>query len=70
MWATTTGVLGELRAVAAKLSFQEDRPTCASCGQGRLVLIDEKPDPDFGILGMLRQTLKCDSPECGKLTIV
>jgi len=64
------GVLGELRAVAAKLSFQEDKPTCAFCGRGRLVLIDERPDPNFGILGMLCQTLKCDSPECGKLTIV
>jgi hypothetical protein len=63
-------VMGELRAVAAKLSFQENRPTCAFCGRGRLLLIAEKPDPDFGILGMLRQTLKCDSPECGKLTIV
>jgi hypothetical protein len=63
-------VLGELRMVAAKLSLQEDRPTCAYCGRGRLVLIEEKPDPDFGILGMLRQTLKCDSAECGKLTII
>ncbi len=64
------GVLGELQAVAAKLSFEEERPACAFCGKGRLILIEEKPDPDFGILGMFRQTLKCDSPECGKLTIV
>jgi hypothetical protein len=61
-------VLGELRAVAAKLSYQESRPACASCGKGRLLLIAEKPDPDFGILGVLRQTLKCDW--CGKLAIV
>ena len=31
---------------------------------------DEAPDKNFGILGMLRQTLKCDAPDCGKLTIV
>jgi hypothetical protein len=64
------GVLGELQAVAAKLSFEEQRPVCAFCGRGRLVLVEEKPDPDFGILGMYQQTLRCDSPECGKLTIV
>jgi len=31
-------------------------------------MIDERPDPNFGILDMFQQTLKCDSPECGKLT--
>jgi hypothetical protein len=34
-------VLGELRAVAAKLSLHDDRPTCECCGQGKLDLIDE-----------------------------
>ena len=62
-------VLGELHAVAARLSFQDNRPICA-CEKGRLVLVDERPDPNFGILGVMQQTLKCDSPECGKLTVV
>ena len=60
----------DLHAVAAKLSFQENRPICACCGKGRLGLVDERPDPNFGILGMFQQTLKCDSAKCGKLTIV
>jgi|SRR5260370_25715368 hypothetical protein len=60
----------DLHAVAAKLSLQEHRPICVRCGKGRLVLIDERPDPNFGILGLLQQTLECDSPECGKVTIV
>jgi hypothetical protein len=41
-----------------------------NAGQGRLELIDERPDPIFGVLGMTCQTLKCDFLECGKLTIV
>ena len=63
-------VLGELHAARAKLSRLDDRPTCQCCGQGKLDLIDERPDPIFGALGMSCQTLKCDFLECGKLTIV
>jgi hypothetical protein len=63
-------VLGELHAVAANLSLHDDRPTCECCGQGKLDLIDERPDPIFGMLGMTCQTLKCDFLGCGKLTIV
>jgi hypothetical protein len=68
--ATTMNVLGELHAVAAKLSPYDDRPTCECCGQGKLDLIDERPDPIFAVLGMTCQTLKCDFLECGKLTII
>ena len=68
--ATAMDVLGELHAVAAKLSPYDDRPTCECCGQGKLELIGERPDPIFGVLGMTCQTLKCDFLECGKLTIV
>lgn len=64
------GVLEELHAVAARLAQQENRPLCRDCGNGRLVLIDEKPDPNFGVLGLRQKILKCDSPDCGKLTIV
>ena len=47
-----------------------DRPTSTyeCCGQGKLDLIDERPDPIFGVLGITCQTLKCDFLECGKLT--
>jgi hypothetical protein len=62
-------ILGDLQAVAARLSLQDSRPTCAYCGKGKLVLIDERPDPNFGALGVVEQTLKCDSGDCGKLTI-
>jgi hypothetical protein len=68
--ATTMDVLGKLHAAAAKPSLHDDRPTCECCGQGKLDLIEERPDPLFGVLGMTCQTLKCDSRECGKLTIV
>ena len=63
-------VLGDLHAVAARLSIQDNRPICACCGKGRLVLVDERPDPNFGILGMFQQTLRCDARECGELTVV
>jgi hypothetical protein len=61
--------LGELHAAAAKLSPHDDRPnsTCECCGQGKLELVDERPDPIFGVLGITLQTLKCDFLECGKL---
>ena len=62
-------ILGDLHAVAAKLALQDNRPICACCGKGRLILIDERPDPNFGILGVVEQTLKCDSAECGKITV-
>jgi transposase len=63
-------VISDLRAVAARLSLEESRPTCACCGKGRLVLIEERPDPNFGILGVTEQTWKCDQPECGKIFTV
>jgi hypothetical protein len=60
----------DLHAIAAKLSSEDNRPICACCGKGRLVMIDERPHPNFGILSLFQQTLRCDSPKCGKLTIV
>ena len=62
-------ILGDLQAVAAKLSRQDNRPTCTFGGKGKLVLISERPDPNFGALGVVEQTFRCDSPECAKLTI-
>jgi hypothetical protein len=62
-------IFEDLHAVAAKLSLKENQPTCIRCGKGRLILIDELPDPNFGVLGLMQQTWKCDSPDCGKVTI-
>lgn len=62
-------ILGDLQAVAAKLSLQDNRPICGCCGKGQLVLVDEWPDPNFGILGVVVQTLKCNSGDCGRITI-
>lgn len=62
-------ILGDLQAVAAKLSLQDNRSTCAFCGKGKLVLIAERPDPNFGALGVVEQTLRCDRADCGKITI-
>jgi len=63
-------VLGELQAVAAELALHDELPTCQWCGLGKLILIDERADPNFGALGMTCQVLKCDAPECSKLTSV
>jgi hypothetical protein len=63
-------VLGELQTVAAKLALYDELPTCHWCGLGKLILIDERADPNFGVLGMTCQILKCDAPECGKVTSV
>lgn len=63
-------VLGELQAVAAKLAQLESRPLCSCCGKGRMVLVEEKPDPNYGALGVLQQILKCDSPDCGAVTVI
>ena len=63
-------ILGELRAVAAKMSLRDERPTCQWCGLRKLIFIDERADPSFAALGMTFQVLKCDAPECGKPTNV
>jgi hypothetical protein len=60
----------ELNRVAARLAPYENPLTCTWCGNGTLRLIDETPDPIFGTLGVSCQTLRCDDPACGKLTII
>jgi hypothetical protein len=47
-----------------------ERPRCDCCGIGRLQVIDERPHPIFGILGMTLQTLQCDQPTCAKCIVV
>ena len=57
----------EQQAAAPKRGRRDQRQPCEFCGQGKLDLIDERPDPIFGALGMTCQTLKCDFIGCGKL---
>jgi len=45
-------VLGELNAVAAKLSPYDDRTRPVNVGKGKLDMIDERPDPIFVCSGM------------------
>ena len=47
----------------------DERLTCHWCGVGHLDLIEERPHPLFGILGVLQQTYICDHPGCAKLTL-
>jgi hypothetical protein len=63
-------MIHETHLPAAVPSPVEHRPICESCGRGRLDLIDEWPHPILGIAGVTCRTLKCDAPECGKLTSI
>jgi hypothetical protein len=63
-------VVGKLLAVAAKLSTHDNRSSCKWCGQGKLDLIDERRDPNVPSLRTTCHVLRCNAPECGKLTIV
>ena len=56
--------------MAAKLSTHDNRSSCKWCGQGKLDLIDERRDPNFAQPAHDLPVLRCDAPECGKLTIV
>ena len=47
---------------------RDQRAKCPWCGEGNLDLIEERPHPLFGILGVSLQTFKCDLPSCAKLT--
>jgi hypothetical protein len=53
------------------LREQEARPAaCPVCGKGKLRVREEKPDPIYGALEVVRRTLKCDPPECGRLNVI
>jgi hypothetical protein len=47
-----------------------ERRTCDRCGIGILTLVDERPHPLFGILGMTLQTLQCDQPTCAQRVFI
>ena len=54
---------------AALFTQDAQGAVCKVCGKGVLVLVDERPDPHYGALGMTQQTLKCDCPECGSTLV-
>jgi hypothetical protein len=47
----------------------DQRPKCCWCGERSLELIEERPHPLFGILGVSQQTFRCNRPTCAKLTL-
>ncbi len=59
-------IVEELARVAARNAPYEPSPACDCCGGGELRLIEEKPDPLYGALGVTRRTLRCTNPACGK----
>jgi hypothetical protein len=42
----------------------EAKPRCDRCGIGKLIVIEERPHPLYGILGVTLQTLQCDQLNC------
>ena len=55
--------------LADSLIDQEDQlPPCRWCRRATLYVLEERPDPIFGALGVVERTLKCTG--CGQLTVV
>jgi hypothetical protein len=55
-------------ALAERLREQAERfPACQWCGHASLYLLEERPDMNFGALGVVQRTLKC--ADCEELTI-
>jgi hypothetical protein len=60
----------QLKAVSARLSPPDaDRPICLCCGRRDLKLVDERPHPIYGVLGVTCRTFRCDAVDCGALTL-
>ena len=62
--------VSEETLLAALLTQDAKGAACKVCGKGVLVLVDERPDPNYGALGMIQQTWKCDCPECGNSLVI
>jgi hypothetical protein len=58
----------ELQRVAMRTAPYEAPPLCPWCSTGHLNVIEETPDPNFGVLGVSSRILRCDEPSCGRLT--
>jgi hypothetical protein len=46
---------------------EEHLPACTTCGQLRLYVLEERPDPNFGVLGVVQRTLRC--ADCDRLSV-
>lgn len=55
-------------ALADSLRLQEERlPFCQWCKCDSLYVLEERPDPHFGRLGVVQRILKCGTLDCGKV---
>jgi hypothetical protein len=61
------GRAAKYRDAVVALPLRDNRPSCAWCDRGKLDVIEQWSDPHDGIIGV---TLKCDAPQCGRLTTV
>jgi hypothetical protein len=70
VWKALVVLPARVRAIEERLGMAEPladrRATCGRCCIGKLDLIESRPDPHLGPVGVMRDTLKCDNPSCGK----
>ena len=56
---------------ADRLREQEEHlPICPACRIGTLCIVEERPDPIFGALGVVQRVLKCNASDCGRFTVI
>jgi len=54
--------------LADRLREQEELlPACEWCGRLGLYVLEERPDPHFGALGVVQRRLMC--ADCGRLSV-
>jgi hypothetical protein len=46
---------------------EEHLPACPRCGRTNLYVLEERPDPNYGALGVVQRTLQC--ADCSKLIV-
>ena len=61
--------INEPSGLADRLREQEEcLPDCPTCKGASLYILEERLDPNYGVLGIVQRTLKC--PNCGQLMVV
>ena len=56
----------DLLTSARVLATEQPMDTCPHCGGETLRLVDERPHPLYGVLGVMDRTWECISATCGK----
>jgi hypothetical protein len=56
----------ELLTSAPVLPVEQAMDRCPHCGAETLRLVEERPHPLYGALGVMDRTWECVSPSCGK----